>query len=259
MVPLSHISSDKEKLGGIPQRLEKVRKAQGFEDLMAFWKALGGKEGTGVSYASARWYHQDREPSLSYVVAIWRRFGTSITWMLTGDSDPDPEGVDAQVRKLIADQADEVTGDEDSEYERDPFAFTGREIEELDALDPWVMQVLVMAAAWLTKGYRRAGVEISQREAMLLCWDVAWRPIVLAEDAMRDGEVRRFVDPTFLSSYSSSVLSSLASLGAHLATILPPTDPETDAGAQGRQREMQAQGQDPEPRVDADVESDAEA
>lgn len=75
----------------LSERLERVRKASGHGDLLSFWKALGGKKGTGVSYESARRYHTDREPSIGYLLAVAERFNVSLEYLTGAAASPRAE------------------------------------------------------------------------------------------------------------------------------------------------------------------------
>jgi hypothetical protein len=71
------------------QRLEYVRKelAQ-VETVAEFWRSLGGEEGTGVGYGSARYYHVDREASVGYLTAVARTYGVNLNWLVLGSGVP---------------------------------------------------------------------------------------------------------------------------------------------------------------------------
>lgn len=68
----------------ICERLELVRKANKVSSVRAFWRSLGGREGSGTSYESARFYHRDREPSVRYLVRVKDVYGVSLEWLATG-------------------------------------------------------------------------------------------------------------------------------------------------------------------------------
>jgi len=68
----------------ICERLERVRRVQKIESVRAFWMSLGGKEGSGASYESARLYHRGREPSVQYLVRVKDVYGVGLEWLATG-------------------------------------------------------------------------------------------------------------------------------------------------------------------------------
>jgi hypothetical protein len=91
------------------RRLEHVRKLTGYErNLRAFWLTLGGREGTGVSYESARYYHFDREASASYLARVVAVFpAIDFEWLGTGVGEP-TKG--ARFEKDWAERADSLKG-----------------------------------------------------------------------------------------------------------------------------------------------------
>lgn len=80
----------------IAQRLEDVRQSEGFGDLKAFHAAASSAApaaGEFPSYASARRYHFDREPPVSYLAAVASRFHYRLEWLATGQEPARADGV----------------------------------------------------------------------------------------------------------------------------------------------------------------------
>ena len=65
-------------------RLEQVRKHLRIKSVRDFWIRLGGKEGSGVGYGSAKSYHVDRIGPIQYYRAAAEVFSVSLEWLLTG-------------------------------------------------------------------------------------------------------------------------------------------------------------------------------
>lgn len=55
--------------------------------MKAFWGRLVEEAGLDLSYASARTYHYDRTPPLSYIIAVSQTFDVSLEWLAVGGSD----------------------------------------------------------------------------------------------------------------------------------------------------------------------------
>ena len=84
----------------ISRRLEALQKQENIPSLKDFWRELGGEEGSGVGYEAVRNYHYDRDPPVSYLVAVTRRFPAyRLEWLATGEGKPTHEE-EALKRKL---------------------------------------------------------------------------------------------------------------------------------------------------------------
>jgi hypothetical protein len=83
------MSSARRPTTPIAERLEYVRtEIAQIDNVRAFWDSLGGAEGTGVSYESARYYHHNREAPARYLIAVSDRFDIDLTWLLRGSGTP---------------------------------------------------------------------------------------------------------------------------------------------------------------------------
>jgi len=66
------------------KRLERVRGLFGLS-LRAWWDRLKERGDLDLSYESVRQYHQDREPTVSYLVAVAKTFHISLIWLISGE------------------------------------------------------------------------------------------------------------------------------------------------------------------------------
>ena len=73
----------------ISRRLEALQEQERIPSLKDFWRELGEEEGSGVGYEAVRNYHYDRDPPVSYLVAVVRRFPAyRLEWLATGEGKP---------------------------------------------------------------------------------------------------------------------------------------------------------------------------
>lgn len=80
-------------------RLEQLREELGIASLQEFVDTLNGR-GEEVPYATARRYHRDREPPVSYLVSVADVFGARIEWLVTGKTPLfENAAVAAQIRE----------------------------------------------------------------------------------------------------------------------------------------------------------------
>lgn len=68
----------------IVERLERLRDELGMRSYQEFLDCLNQEAEEPFPYATARRYHRDREPSVSYIVEVSRVFGVSLEWLLYG-------------------------------------------------------------------------------------------------------------------------------------------------------------------------------
>ncbi len=66
------------------KRLEDVRETVGIS-LRAWWQRLREGGDFDLSYESVRQYHQDREPTVSYLARVSSCIGVSLVWLVTGE------------------------------------------------------------------------------------------------------------------------------------------------------------------------------
>lgn len=66
------------------ERLGKLMERAGIETLQEFVERLNEGAETPFPYATVRRYHQDREPSIPYLVRVAGVFGARLDWLITG-------------------------------------------------------------------------------------------------------------------------------------------------------------------------------
>ena len=71
----------------VVNRLEEVRFALGMDTFQEFLERLNESLEDPFPYQTARRYHREREPSVSYVAAVARTFEVSLEWLLYGEGE----------------------------------------------------------------------------------------------------------------------------------------------------------------------------
>jgi hypothetical protein len=149
----------------IARRLELVRERTGHGDLMSFWKALGGTK-SGTSYASARRYHFDREPSPDYLARVTATFPEyRLDWLIADRGAMTVAEEEERKRPAITPDPEQIQRTRMAVFQAFGEEAPGLRVIGVGAIDRLILPAVEEVASWLgPAGLNLPGLEDGEGE-----------------------------------------------------------------------------------------------